>query len=194
MAHASRMYADIRVDGPGGGDPNAAPDAVSDQQRMRRLEGELAAGRKTSLLAGELRLAHGRRDVRRRRRHADARSTLRPQAREHEGSVPGDVGSHSIAHPDEVEAVGHPKQVIVSYIRHSIAAIRLVITAIAFLAASPATAVGQDLGPTSFRDSLVMRQIAYRAPCPAVVPRAWTLVDSTLGRGLRCSLVEAAAR
>ena len=46
----------------------------------------------------------------------------------------------------------------------------------------------------SFRDSLVMRQVAYRAPCPATVPKSWTLVDSTLGSGLRCSLVEAGAR
>ena len=52
----------------------------------------------------------------------------------------------------------------------------------------------QDIGPISFRDSLVMRQVAYRAPCPVPVPRSWTLVDSTLGRGLRCSLVEAGVR
>jgi hypothetical protein len=55
-------------------------------------------------------------------------------------------------------------------------------------------ASGQDIGPISFRDSLVMRQVAYRAPCPTPVPKSWTLVDSTLGRGLRCSLVEAAVR
>lgn len=59
-------------------------------------------------------------------------------------------------------------------------------------AATPARA--QDIGPISFRDSLVMRQVAYRAPCPASVPKSWTLVDSTLGSGLRCSLVEAAVR
>jgi hypothetical protein len=52
----------------------------------------------------------------------------------------------------------------------------------------------QDIGPVSFRDSLVMRQVAFRAPCPAPVPRSWTLVDSTLGSGLRCSLVEAGVR
>ena len=52
----------------------------------------------------------------------------------------------------------------------------------------------QDIGPISFRDSLVMRQVAFRAPCPSPVPRSWTRVDSTLGSGLRCSLVEAAVR
>ena len=52
----------------------------------------------------------------------------------------------------------------------------------------------QDIGPISFRDSLVMRQVAFRAPCPVPVPTSWTLVDSTLGSGLRCSLVEAGVR
>ena len=53
---------------------------------------------------------------------------------------------------------------------------------------------GQSIGPISFRDSLVMRQVAFRAPCPTPVPKSWTLVDSTLGSGLRCSLVEAGVR
>lgn len=58
-----------------------------------------------------------------------------------------------------------------------------------------ASAAGaQDIGPVSFRDSLVMRQVAFRAPCPAPVPRSWTLVDSTLANALRCSLVEAGVR
>ena len=104
------------------------------------------------------------------------------------------MGSISIAHSHPGEAVRQPKQVIVSHIRHPTSAIRLVITSMAFLAGSAVTAVSQDLGPTSFRDSLVMRQIAYRTPCPRVVPPAWSLVDSTLGRSPRCSLVEAAAR
>jgi hypothetical protein len=39
-----------------------------------------------------------------------------------------------------------------------------------------------------------MRQVAFRAPCPNPVPRSWTTADSTLGSGLRCSLVEAAVR
>ena len=65
--------------------------------------------------------------------------------------------------------------------------------ALAWLAA-PVTAAAQDIGPVSFRDSLVMRQVAYRAPCPSPVPKSWTLVDSTLGSGLRCSLVEWAVR
>lgn len=60
--------------------------------------------------------------------------------------------------------------------------------------AAATSARAQDIGPISFRDSLVMRQVAYRAPCPAAVPKSWTLVDSTLGSGLRCSLVEAAVR
>lgn len=55
-------------------------------------------------------------------------------------------------------------------------------------------AEAQDIGPESFRDSLVMRQIAFRAPCPSPVPASWTLADFTLGSGLRCSLVEAAVR
>ena len=58
----------------------------------------------------------------------------------------------------------------------------------------PIAAGAQDIGPASFRDSLVMRQVAYRAPCPSPAPRSWTLVDSTLGSGLRCSLVEWAVR
>jgi hypothetical protein len=57
-----------------------------------------------------------------------------------------------------------------------------------------AEAGAQDIGPVSFRDSLVMRQVAFRAPCPSSVPRAWTTIDSTLGSGLRCSLVEAGVR
>lgn len=43
--------------------------------------------------------------------------------------------------------------------------------------AAPGTAAAQDIGPVSFRDSLVMRQVAYRAPCPSPVPKSWTLVD-----------------
>ena len=39
-----------------------------------------------------------------------------------------------------------------------------------------------------------MRQVAYRAPCPSPAPKSWTLVDPTLGSGLRCSLVEWAVR
>jgi len=52
----------------------------------------------------------------------------------------------------------------------------------------------QDIGPVTFRDSLVMRQMVYRTPCPTPVPRAWGMVDPTLGRLPRCSLVETAAR
>jgi hypothetical protein len=63
---------------------------------------------------------------------------------------------------------------------------------ILFLA--PIALHAQDIGPVSFRDSLVMRRVALLAPCPAPVPSSWTLVDRTLGSGLRCSLVEAAVR
>lgn len=59
---------------------------------------------------------------------------------------------------------------------------------------APGVVKAQEIGPVSFRDSLVMRQVAYRAPCPSPVPKTWTLVDRTLGSGLRCSLVEWAVR
>jgi hypothetical protein len=49
--------------------------------------------------------------------------------------------------------------------------------------AATASARAQDIGPVSFRDSLVMRQVAFRAPCPTPVPKSWTIVDSTLGSG-----------
>jgi hypothetical protein len=62
------------------------------------------------------------------------------------------------------------------------------------LVLAPVPANAQDIGPVSFRDSLVMRLVAYRAPCPSPVPGSWTLVDRTLGSGLRCSLVEWAVR
>ena len=55
------------------------------------------------------------------------------------------------------------------------------------LGVTAGAAGAQDIGPISFRDSLVMRQVAYRAPCPAPAPRSWTLVDGTLGSGLRLS-------
>lgn len=62
------------------------------------------------------------------------------------------------------------------------------------LVLAPVRGAAQDIGPVSFRDSLVMRRVAILAPCPATVPQSWTLVDKTLGSGLRCSLVEAAVR
>jgi hypothetical protein len=65
---------------------------------------------------------------------------------------------------------------------------------ILFLASSALGAQSQNIGPVTFRDSLVMRQLVFRAPCPDPVPRAWTQADSTLGRPPRCNLVEAAAR
>lgn len=64
----------------------------------------------------------------------------------------------------------------------------------AVLLLGPVAGNAQDIGPVSFRDSLVMRQVAYRAPCPSPPPKSWTLVDRTLGSGLRCSLVEWAVR
>ena len=65
---------------------------------------------------------------------------------------------------------------------------------LAFTLVATGSVSAQDIGPISFRDSLVMRQVAFRAPCPAPVPKSWTLVDGTLGSGLRCSLVEAGVR
>jgi hypothetical protein len=62
------------------------------------------------------------------------------------------------------------------------------------LALVPFAVRAQDIGPVSFRDSLVMRRVAMLAPCPARVPSSWTLMDNTLGRGVRCSLVEASVR
>ena len=62
------------------------------------------------------------------------------------------------------------------------------------VALAPVTGGAQDIGPVTFRDSLVMRQLSFSAPCPTPVPRAWGLVDSTLRRPPRCSLVEVAAR
>ena len=70
---------------------------------------------------------------------------------------------------------------------------RLGLAAVIVLLA-PVVVRAQDIGPVSFRDSLVMRQVAYRAPCPSPVPKNWTLVDRTLGSGVRCSLVEWAVR
>ena len=81
-----------------------------------------------------------------------------------------------------------------SHIPHPTSAIQFLIAALAFVSGWSRIAASQDIGPVTFRDSLVMRQIVYRTPCPMVVPAAWSLVDSTLGRSPRCSLVEAAAR
>lgn len=69
----------------------------------------------------------------------------------------------------------------------------LLVAVVALVTRAPATEA-QDIGPVSFRDSLVMRQVAFRAPCPVPVPGAWTRMDTTLGSGPRCSLVELAAR
>lgn len=81
-----------------------------------------------------------------------------------------------------------------SHISRLTSQVHAVVSTVLALGASPGVAAAQDIGPISFRDSLVMRQVAFRAPCPSPVPKAWTLVDSTLGSGLRCSLVEAGAR
>jgi hypothetical protein len=62
------------------------------------------------------------------------------------------------------------------------------------VALGPTAGGAQDIGPITFRDSLVMRQLVYRAPCPVPVPPSWSMMDSTLGRGPRCSIVEVAAR
>ena len=100
------------------------------------------------------------------------------------------MGSDAFTHP-------HPGSSLVgegtplSHIARLTSHVHLVIRAILALGVSAGEVGGQDIGPVSFRDSLVMRQVAYRAPCPNPVPKSWTLVDSTLGSGLRCSLVEA---
>lgn len=69
-----------------------------------------------------------------------------------------------------------------------------VLAAVVTLGSTAGRAAAQDDIVLSFRDSLVIRQVAYRAPCPQPAPRAWSLVDSTIGRSWKCSLVEAAAR
>lgn len=61
------------------------------------------------------------------------------------------------------------------------------------LAAAPAKAQRGEL-PPDVRDSLVLRLVAYRAPCPDPVPPHWSMGDSTLAMTPRCNLVEAAAR
>ena len=72
--------------------------------------------------------------------------------------------------------------------------IRRVMVALACLASVASEAGGQDIGPVTFRDSLVMRQMIYRTPCPDTVPAAWSRVDSTLRRPPGCTIVETAAR
>lgn len=106
------------------------------------------------------------------------------------------MGPHAVTHTDAGEEIGRspPEKLILSHFPHPTSHIRWLIAAMWFLTGPAGIAAAQDIGPTSFRDSLVMRQIAYRTPCPLVVPRVWSLVDSTLGRNPRCSLVEAAAR
>lgn len=105
------------------------------------------------------------------------------------------MGSNALAHTDARQALSRPGGGrIVSHIGHPTSAIRLLTGTLGCLVSAFGTAAAQDIGPLSFRDSLVMRQVAYRAPCPVPAPKAWTLIDSTLGTGLRCSLVEAAVR
>lgn len=72
--------------------------------------------------------------------------------------------------------------------------VRLLAYTFVWLPLVSVAAGAQDIGPVTFRDSLVMRQMVYRTPCPTPVPRAWGMVDSTLGRLPRCSLIETAAR
>ena len=72
---------------------------------------------------------------------------------------------------------------------------RLRVTGVAVaVGVAPSVTWAQAVGPVTFRDSLVMRQLVFRAPCPNPVPRSWSLIDSTLGRPPRCNLVEVAAR
>ena len=101
------------------------------------------------------------------------------------------MGSDAFIHADASPALGDASEAAVSPVTRlpSPVSVWLVLTV---LLAGPAPA--QDIGPISFRDSLVMRQVAFRAPCPASVPKIWTAIDTTLGSGLRCSLVEAGVR
>ena len=102
------------------------------------------------------------------------------------------MGSHPITYVDEAETVDRGRSV--SPISNLPSPIRLLVRAIACVPFMSVVAGAQDIGPVTFRDSLVMRQMVYRTPCPTPVPRAWGMVDSTLGRLPRCSLVETAAR
>lgn len=68
----------------------------------------------------------------------------------------------------------------------------LAVGSVALVAAMPVGAQVPEL--QSFRDSLVVRQVAFQAPCPDPAPSAWSARDSLLARGWRCSLVEHAAR
>lgn len=81
-----------------------------------------------------------------------------------------------------------------SFIFHLSSPIQLTVRAMVCVPFMSMVAGAQDIGPVTFRDSLVMRQMMYKTPCPTPVPRAWSLVDSTLGRLPRCTLVETAAR
>jgi hypothetical protein len=64
----------------------------------------------------------------------------------------------------------------------------------ALLMATSLRAEAQAGIPDDFRDSLVLRLAAVRTPCPDPPPAAWSMVDSTLGRAPRCSLMESAAQ
>jgi len=102
------------------------------------------------------------------------------------------VGSNTVTHADARAAIIGVR-VRRTPVPRPPSPVSLLFAVSAFVA--PSSGIGaQDIGPVSFRDSLVMRQVAFRAPCPVPAPKAWTLMDSTLGSGLRCSLVEAAAR
>jgi hypothetical protein len=62
-------------------------------------------------------------------------------------------------------------ELIVSDIRHLTSAIQYVVRAAGCLAMAAGTVQAQNIGPSSFRDSLVMRQVAFRAPCPVPAPK-----------------------
>src|SRR5688572_1328932 len=178
MEDAGWLHADVLQYRARARDTDAAPDEVRDQHRVRGPQGKLAATGEARVLAGEPRFADGHRDLRRCRGHSHARPALRPQARVDEGSVPGNVGSDKVAHFVTSQAVGR--------MQNALCILLLVITSSAVFA--------QGIGPVTFRDSLVMRQMIYRTPCPDPVPPAWSSVDSTLGRRPRCAIVETAAQ
>lgn len=105
------------------------------------------------------------------------------------------MGSDPIAHVDAREALslaaGRRPRPGLPFLR---AALTRAIYSVAVMACTAIALRGQAPEIETARDTIVMRHIAYRAPCPNPAPRAWSVRDSSLGSGLRCSLVEAAAR
>ena len=62
------------------------------------------------------------------------------------------------------------------------------------LLALTSSASAQDTTMRRRLDSLSVRMLVRRYPCPNPVPLGWVAADSTNGSGVRCSLIAAAAR